>query len=186
MIEEGLLSACYHLCPTHESFQFDTTYMYVLSTLIFMKIYQFRHSDITTNAYALVSIVGLMLILETASYYSPPDIYLGVFILTYIFFMAFIGIYLYYGLRKDVSIGKLIKSGYIFNLLKGEDANGRKENESSCCPMSLLKGDWKSGKRNRKIFFICMVLGNLMLAAWYINRAAKSKDVGFNRIFMLL
>ena len=25
---EGVLSACYHICPTNENFQFDTTFMY--------------------------------------------------------------------------------------------------------------------------------------------------------------
>ena len=26
---EGVLSACYHICPTNENFQFDTTFMYL-------------------------------------------------------------------------------------------------------------------------------------------------------------
>ena len=52
--------------------------------------------------------------------------------------------------------------------------------------MPLQKGDWKSGKRNRKIFFICMILGNLMLAAWYINRAAKSKDGAVSNVLLFI
>ena len=51
LISEGFLSACYHVCPTSENFQFDTTFMYVIAVLGFIKIYQFRHSDASSNAY---------------------------------------------------------------------------------------------------------------------------------------
>ena len=37
---EGVLSACYHICPTNENFQFDTTFMYIITILLFLKIYQ--------------------------------------------------------------------------------------------------------------------------------------------------
>ncbi len=37
---EGILSACYHICPTKVNFQFDTTFMYVISVLVFLKEYQ--------------------------------------------------------------------------------------------------------------------------------------------------
>ncbi len=42
LISEGVLSAIYHVCPTNENFQFDTTFMYVIAVLSFIKIYQFR------------------------------------------------------------------------------------------------------------------------------------------------
>ena len=51
LISEGFLSACYHVCPTNENFQFDTTFMYVITVLCYIKIYQFRHSDASSNAY---------------------------------------------------------------------------------------------------------------------------------------
>ena len=51
LICEGFLSACYHACPTNENFQFDTTFMYLIAVLCFIKIYQFRHSDASSNAY---------------------------------------------------------------------------------------------------------------------------------------
>ena len=35
---EGVLSACYHICPTAENFQFDTTFMYCISVLVFLKV----------------------------------------------------------------------------------------------------------------------------------------------------
>ena len=34
----GFLSSCYHVCPTEENFQFDTTFMYCISVLVFLKV----------------------------------------------------------------------------------------------------------------------------------------------------
>ncbi len=51
MIMESLFSASYHVCPTDENFQFDTTFMYTIASLSFIKLYQFRHPDISSSAY---------------------------------------------------------------------------------------------------------------------------------------
>ena len=83
-IFETLLTTCYHVCPAHESFQFDTTFMYILAVLIFVKFYQFRHPDITADAYFVFLIIGLSLIMETISYYSPPGYYLPIFVAMYL------------------------------------------------------------------------------------------------------
>jgi hypothetical protein len=56
LISEGILSACYHVCPTSENFQFDTTFMYVIAVLCFIKLYQFRHPDVSSNAYKVKKI----------------------------------------------------------------------------------------------------------------------------------
>lgn len=45
------MSACYHVCPNHSNFQFDTAFMYTIAILILLKIYQTRHPDINANAY---------------------------------------------------------------------------------------------------------------------------------------
>ena len=37
---EGVMSSCYHICPTDVTFQFDTTFMYLIAVLMFMKLYQ--------------------------------------------------------------------------------------------------------------------------------------------------
>ena len=39
---EGVLSGCYHICPTTENFQFDTTFMYLMFVLVFLKVSQIR------------------------------------------------------------------------------------------------------------------------------------------------
>ena len=40
---EGVMSSCYHVCPTNVTFQFDTTFMYLIAILMFMKLYQVRN-----------------------------------------------------------------------------------------------------------------------------------------------
>ncbi len=42
---QGVLSMCYHICPTESNFQFDTTFMHIIAALCFLKVYQFRHAD---------------------------------------------------------------------------------------------------------------------------------------------
>ena len=39
---EGVMSSCYHVCPTNVTFQFDTTFMYLIAILMFMKLYQVK------------------------------------------------------------------------------------------------------------------------------------------------
>ena len=33
LIMEGVMSACYHVCPNHTNFQFDTAFMYFIYIL---------------------------------------------------------------------------------------------------------------------------------------------------------
>jgi hypothetical protein len=42
LIFQGFFSICYHVCPTNHSLQFDTTMMYLICVLCYIKIYQVR------------------------------------------------------------------------------------------------------------------------------------------------
>ena len=53
----GIMSGCYHVCPNHTNFQFDTAFMYTISILILLKIYQTRHPDINANAYTAFGVL---------------------------------------------------------------------------------------------------------------------------------
>ena len=64
MILQGLLSAVFHVCPSNLSLQFDTTMMYLIMTLVFVKLYQFRHPDSTMDAYTCMFTLCLTLIFE--------------------------------------------------------------------------------------------------------------------------
>ncbi|XP_065663642.1 SID1 transmembrane family member 1 isoform X2 [Hydra vulgaris] len=66
---EGVLSACYHVCPNYSNFQFDTAFMYMIGILGCLRLYQTRHHDIFMNghfvyagfaAVILTSVVGVI------------------------------------------------------------------------------------------------------------------------------
>ena len=55
----GVMSSCYHLCPTDVNFQFDTTYMYLLAIFMTINLFKSRHPDLSpdaTTAFALLAI----------------------------------------------------------------------------------------------------------------------------------
>ncbi|XP_052749111.1 SID1 transmembrane family member 1-like [Galleria mellonella] len=58
---EGLLSACYHLCPNKMNFQFDSSFMYVIAVLCMVKLYQNRHPDVNASAHATFMLLALLI-----------------------------------------------------------------------------------------------------------------------------
>ncbi|CAH0761707.1 unnamed protein product [Diatraea saccharalis] len=58
---EGLLSACYHLCPNKMNFQFDSSFMYVIAVLCMVKLYQSRHADVNASAHATFMLLAAVM-----------------------------------------------------------------------------------------------------------------------------
>ncbi|KAJ8316317.1 hypothetical protein KUTeg_006331 [Tegillarca granosa] len=58
---EGIMSACYHVCPTYSNFQFDTSYMYIIACLCMLRIYQNRHPDISAKAHTSYLLMALVI-----------------------------------------------------------------------------------------------------------------------------
>ena len=59
----GVMSSCYHICPTDVNFQFDTTYMFLLSILMAINLYKRRHPDLSpdaTTAFVLLALSVFM------------------------------------------------------------------------------------------------------------------------------
>ena len=75
IVFEGVLSSCYHVCPTNENFQFDTTFMYLTSTLALIKIYQFRHPDIVSKAYKVFLCLGGVMLLEVLGIFFESTLF---------------------------------------------------------------------------------------------------------------
>ena len=64
LVMEGIMSSCYHICPATVTFQFDTTYMYLIAILMFLKLYQGRHPDVFCDAFKSCMGLGVALTLE--------------------------------------------------------------------------------------------------------------------------
>ncbi|KAM3830698.1 SID1 transmembrane family member 2 isoform 5-T5 [Vipera latastei] len=61
LMMEGLLSACYHVCPNYTNFQFDTSFMYMIAGLCMLKLYQKRHPDINASAYSAYAYLAVII-----------------------------------------------------------------------------------------------------------------------------
>ena len=72
LIMEGIMSSCYHVCPATVTFQFDTTYMYLIAILMFLKLYQGRHPDVSCDAFKSYMGLGVALTLEVILCYELP------------------------------------------------------------------------------------------------------------------
>merc|ERR1719150_288737 len=92
---EGVMSRSYHVCPTNVTFQFDTTFMYLIAVLMFMKLYQVRHADVSANAVGVFFGLGVALFLETFSiYYSGPGFW-ALFCSVYIIVIIVVSVHAY-------------------------------------------------------------------------------------------
>jgi hypothetical protein len=96
LIIEGILSSCYHVCPTTENFQFDTTFMYVMGILSFIKVYQFRHPDISSNAHKVFLSIGLVMLIEVCGIYFESTVFWVLFLCIYFMVILFLSLVIYH------------------------------------------------------------------------------------------
>ena len=54
----GVMSACYHVCPTTVNLQFDTTYMHLLAIFMSFSLFKSRHPDVAPDAVAAFSLLA--------------------------------------------------------------------------------------------------------------------------------
>ena len=85
---QGIFSCIFHICPSNISLQFDTTMMYVMLILVYVKVYQFRHPDISAKSFLAMYTLAGALVLEACSLYIHPiggkAIFYAVFCLFYL------------------------------------------------------------------------------------------------------
>ena len=105
-----IMSSCYHVCPATVTFQFDTTYMYLIAILMFLKLYQGRHPDVSCDAFKSYMGLGVALtlevitcvslsiksaILQAFSYYYNGIIFWIIFCIIYFVFIITVGVNTY-------------------------------------------------------------------------------------------
>ena len=110
---QSLFSVCYHWCPTNLSLQFDTTMMYVICILSYVKIYQFRHPDTTANAFSIFALLGVLILLEALILNINSWFAYMLFLAFYVSMIIFVSFDIYYnGIgRIDSTIAKLLTKG---------------------------------------------------------------------------
>lgn len=99
LILEGFSSATYHICPSKLNFQFDTTFMFIGTILMFIALYQKRHQNRIPSAFKTYSFMWLVIFANTlslAGLVSGLEVVFWIFIyviLLYTLILASINIY---------------------------------------------------------------------------------------------
>lgn len=75
LIMEGVMSACYHICPKSSNFQFDTSFMYVMTVLMIVNVYENRHSTGDRRGYAVFGILAVATTLSVIGIYVGTKLY---------------------------------------------------------------------------------------------------------------
>jgi len=173
---EGLLSACYHVCPTTVAFQFDTTYMYLMAVLMQMKIYQSRHADIVCSAHPAYLGLGVALILEAVSLYHHGAAFWTFFCIIYfIFIIVFVTHHYHMGvIRQD--------RYFLWNVTKLVFAELKKLYQTVTCNQD--NGCQWPRVRSRFIFLVIASVFNSCLCLYFAFRPTKYASNYLLYIFM--
>ena len=152
MIFQGLFSAVFHTCPSDLSLQFDTTIMYVMLSLVFIKTYQFRHPDCSYVSYNVMYSLVVLLALESISLYITDTagklVFYSIFSLGYFFYLLYVLIDEYFYGALDTSFPKFVPPIYEMVFHK------------------------KGILYPKRFFFLCLVvLLNVVLLAWVLYRS---------------
>ncbi|XP_059480473.1 SID1 transmembrane family member 1-like [Neocloeon triangulifer] len=79
LIAEGVLSACYHVCPNQTNFQFDTSFMYVIAMMCMLRIYQNRHPDIHASAYTTFALLAVVILIGMCGVLTGTIVFWSIF-----------------------------------------------------------------------------------------------------------
>ncbi|XP_067928561.1 SID1 transmembrane family member 1-like isoform X1 [Watersipora subatra] len=112
---EGIMSACYHVCPSSNNFQFDTAFMYVLGAMITIRLFQSRHPDITSKAeFAFLFLGGVILVTVLGVLFNTLAVWIPFFFL-HILVILYLTLKIYYAgnLKLDGSIIQSLRHYYV-------------------------------------------------------------------------
>ncbi|CAH1273788.1 SIDT1 [Branchiostoma lanceolatum] len=112
LVMEGIMSACYHVCPNYSNFQFDTSFMYIIGGLGMLKLYQKRHPDVNPNAYAAYMFFAGVIFMAVIGVVYGTKAFWGVFTMVYILATLFLNMELYYMGRWSFDL-KVFKRAYV-------------------------------------------------------------------------
>lgn len=96
LIMEGVLSACYHLCPNKMNFQFDSSFMYVIAVLCIVKLYQSRHSDVNASAHATFMLLAFLMAIGVFGIIYPNVYFWAFFTIGHFAVCFFLTLKIYY------------------------------------------------------------------------------------------
>ncbi|CAF1443497.1 unnamed protein product [Rotaria magnacalcarata] len=118
---EGVMSACYHICPSKQNFQFDTSFMFIIAVLNIIKIYQTRHPDINPHSAGSFSFLAAIIFITVIGvYYDEQWFWIAYATIHILTCLAFTGKIYYMGrlkvtFRVHIHLYRLVKENGIFS-----------------------------------------------------------------------
>ncbi|ERE74863.1 SID1 transmembrane family member 1 isoform 1 [Cricetulus griseus] len=116
LMMEGVLSACYHVCPNYSNFQFDTSFMYMIAGLCMLKLYQTRHPDINASAYSAYASFAVVITLTVLGVvFGKNDVWFWViFSAIHILASLALSTQIYYMGRVKIDLGIFRRAAMVF------------------------------------------------------------------------
>ncbi|XP_053076848.1 SID1 transmembrane family member 1 isoform X2 [Acinonyx jubatus] len=116
LMMEGVLSACYHVCPNYSNFQFDTSFMYMIAGLCMLKLYQTRHPDINASAYAAYASFAVVITLTVLGVvFGKNDLWFWIiFSAIHILASLALSTQIYYMGRFKIDLGIFRRAAMVF------------------------------------------------------------------------
>uniref|UniRef100_A0A8C0K062 SID1 transmembrane family member 1 n=1 Tax=Canis lupus dingo TaxID=286419 RepID=A0A8C0K062_CANLU len=116
LMMEGVLSACYHVCPNYSNFQFDTSFMYMIAGLCMLKLYQTRHPDINASAYSAYASFAVVITLTVLGVvFGKNDLWFWViFSAIHILASLALSTQIYYMGRFKIDLGIFRRAALVF------------------------------------------------------------------------
>nr|XP_022322232.1 SID1 transmembrane family member 1-like [Crassostrea virginica] len=105
LIMEGVMSACYHVCPNYSNFQFDTSFMYIIACLCMLKIYQTRHPDISAKAHTSYLLMACVIFIAVVGVIYGDNIFWILFACVYMLFYLILSVHIYFMGRWSIDRG---------------------------------------------------------------------------------
>nr|BAA90994.1 unnamed protein product [Homo sapiens] len=116
LMMEGVLSACYHVCPNYSNFRFDTSFMYMIAGLCMLKLYQTRHPDINASAYsAYASFAVVIMVTVLGVVFGKNDVWFWViFSAIHVLASLALSTQIYYMGRFKIDLGIFRRAAMVF------------------------------------------------------------------------
>lgn len=168
LIMEGVLSACYHVCPSHSNFQFDTSFMYIISMLSILKIYQCRHPDINASAYSTFVALAFVIFIAMVGVLEETQLFYIVFTVIHVLLCLFLSAKIYY-------MGRWKLDGRKFRRMCGLMLADLKSPRHFFRPMYL----------SRLVLLLCGNVFNWLLAAAQLKYRFVNFGTYFLAVFMV-
>ncbi|UJR37709.1 hypothetical protein I4U23_030404 [Adineta vaga] len=121
LLMEGIMSACYHVCPSRQNFQFDTSFMFIIAVLSIIKIYQRRHPDINPRSASAFSFLAIIIFINVIGvYFDKLWFWITYCIIHIVTCITFTGKIYYMGrlklsLRVHIHLYRLVKTNGFFS-----------------------------------------------------------------------